>query len=154
MPRNREKVRSVKSRVSSPSNTCLAGCAALALLLWSGAAVAAEPTHADEGGQPPSRDGVSRSRHSEVAARATFADMKVGMLGVGVEGAYFLSPHFALGGTVEAFVVDNGADPNYSEPGTLSGPCALMVKTLRVAPVAAAEATKKVLLWNGNVVLA
>ncbi len=42
-------------------------------------------------------------------------------MGVGFEGAYFLPPHYGFGGAVSAFVVDNGADPYYSEDGTLDG---------------------------------
>jgi hypothetical protein len=55
----------------------------------------------------------------EIAAKAFYGDLGVGLLGVGLEGAYFPSPHYGFGGAVSAFVVDNGADPYYSENGTL-----------------------------------
>jgi hypothetical protein len=57
--------------------------------------------------------------HVEIAGKAFYGNLGVGLLGVGLEGAYFPSPHYGFGGAVSAFVVDNGADPHYSENGTL-----------------------------------
>jgi hypothetical protein len=56
----------------------------------------------------------------EFMLRGSYANLHVGMLGAGVEGTYMLTPHVGFGGTVEGFFVDNGADPQYSDPGTLS----------------------------------
>ncbi len=55
----------------------------------------------------------------EIAGKATYGDVGIGLLGVGLEGAYFPSPHYGFGGALSAFVGDNGADPYYSENGTL-----------------------------------
>ncbi len=55
----------------------------------------------------------------EVLARISYAKVSVGLMGVGLEGAYAPSPHYAVGVELGAFVVDNGADPYYSDPGTL-----------------------------------
>jgi hypothetical protein len=56
----------------------------------------------------------------EVMARGSYANLHVGLMGVGIEGAYMRTPHVGFGGTLEAFYVDNGADPHYSASGTLS----------------------------------
>jgi hypothetical protein len=68
--------------------------------------LSARPASADEG-------------HVEIAAKAFLGDLGVGMMGLGLEGAYFPSPHYGFGGAVSAFVIDNGSDPYYSENGTL-----------------------------------
>jgi hypothetical protein len=90
-------------------------------LLWAPVVRGVEgQTRGDTGTNAPA-SGKREARRVEVAARATYADVRVGLLGAGVEGAYFLSPHFALGGSVDAFFVDSGADPDYSEVGSLAG---------------------------------
>jgi hypothetical protein len=55
----------------------------------------------------------------ELLARVSYAKLSVAMMGVGIEGAYARSPHYGFGVELGAFVVDNGADPHYSDPGTL-----------------------------------
>lgn len=89
---------------------------ALALSLASAPASAAAATEASEGAgkaAPPAK------RKVEVLARFSYAKLSVGMKGVGIEGAYARSPHYGFGVELGAFVVDNGADPRYSDPGTL-----------------------------------
>lgn len=66
-----------------------------------------------------SRPARAEESHVEVAGKAFLGDLKIGLLGVGLEGGYFPSPHYGFGGAVSAFVVDNGADPYYSDDGTL-----------------------------------
>jgi len=68
---------------------------------------------------PTATDKPTRGK-VEVLARAGYAPVNVGLLQVGIEGMYMLSPQLGVGGAVDAFVVDNGADPYYSPPGTLS----------------------------------
>lgn len=101
--------------------------AALALGLlgstWASAAHAElAPGPWEHGGADKRTDDASKDDEPkiEVMLRASYANLHVGMLGAGVEGTYMLTPHLGFGGTVEGFVVDNGADPQYSEPGTLS----------------------------------
>lgn len=52
----------------------------------------------------------------EVLARGFYGTQAVGMLGVGLEGMYRLSPHYGLGAEFDGFYVDN---LEYPEPGTL-----------------------------------
>lgn len=111
--------------MSSPSNSWSAKCAGFALALAASSPAVARGAEAEprsDTGAPRASDAARSAspRHLEIAARAIYGDVSVALLGAGVEGAYFLNPHFALGGTVEAFAVDNGADPDYSDPGTLS----------------------------------
>ena len=88
---------------------------ALALCLASGAANAevAEPSEGAGEAAPSAESKV------EVLARFSYAKLSVGMMGLGIEGAYARSPHYGFGVELGAFVVDNGADPRYSDPGTL-----------------------------------
>jgi hypothetical protein len=57
----------------------------------------------------------------EVLLRASYAKLHIGLLQLGIEGTYMLKPRLGFGATLEAFYVDNGADPQYSAPGTLEG---------------------------------
>lgn len=62
---------------------------------------------------------ASKTPKVEVMVRAAYAPVQVGLLQAGIEGTYMLNPHLGFGGTLEAFRVDNGSDPQYSKPGTL-----------------------------------
>ena len=77
---------------------------------------------ADEAPATPDavKPGASTSKPKiEVLAHAFHGNKHVGMLGVGLESAYMATPHWGFGGAVDAFYVDNGSDPQYSEAGTL-----------------------------------
>jgi hypothetical protein len=78
--------------------------------------MAAEPH--DQASTPAPKPNESKI---EVMLRGSYAKQHVGLLQLGIEGTYMLNPHLGFGGTWEGFYVDNGADPQYSAPGTLSG---------------------------------
>lgn len=104
------------------SRRALRAGAALALTvvgsLWPSSA------HAEWAAQRDADQGVHKTPATpakiELLARAGYGQLSVGMLQVGVEGTYMLTPQLGFGAAVDAFYVDNGADPYYSEPGTLS----------------------------------
>jgi hypothetical protein len=89
---------------------------ALALLLMPMVANAEVAPNASEGAGEAAPSAKSKV---EVLARFSYAKLSVGMMGVGLEGAYARSPYYGFGVELGAFVVDNGADPRYSDPGTL-----------------------------------
>ena len=96
----------------------------LAALAWPGLALAEGDTqpNASSGDAPTAQDEpTATDSKMEILARASYAQVHVGLLQVGIEGMYMLRPRLGFGGVVEGFVVDNGADPHYSAPHTLSG---------------------------------
>jgi hypothetical protein len=115
-----------KTHLLQPGNSIVGGCAALALLvtsLWPG--VARAHGNAGEPGDPgvESLGEVGAPRRIELLARGSYANLSVGLLGLGIEGTYFASPHFGVGGAVEAIRVDLGGEPVGSywyDPGTLT----------------------------------
>lgn len=103
--------------------------AAAALALGALSSTWAGVAHAELAGQSWNQGAADKGSEAsvedepkvEVMLRASYAALHVGLLGAGVEGAYMMNPHLGFGGTLEGFRVDNGADPQYSEPGTLNG---------------------------------
>lgn len=89
---------------------------ALALSLASAVANAEVATEASEGAEQPAAPAEDKV---ELLARFNYAKLSIGMMGLGLEGAYAPSPHYGFGVELGAFAVDNGADPGFSEPGTL-----------------------------------
>jgi hypothetical protein len=101
----------------------------MAIGVFPAMARAATPEAASQRALPsePPRDGVEEGPQKPEAPakvdallRAFYAPMSVGMMGVGLEAQYRPSPHYGFGGELDAFFVDNGADPYYSPNGTLS----------------------------------
>jgi hypothetical protein len=92
---------------------------ALALSLAPAVANAEEATEASEGAGEAGEAAPPPEGKVEVSARISYAKLSVGMKGVGLEGAYARSPHYGFGVELGVFVVDNGADPRFSDPGTL-----------------------------------
>jgi hypothetical protein len=91
---------------------------AVALSLASAVANAEVTPGANEGARAEAAPAPAEGK-VEVLARVSYAKLSVGMKGVGIEGAYARSPHYGFGVELGAFVVDNGADPHFSDPGTL-----------------------------------
>lgn len=83
----------------------------LAGTFWQGVA------HAETDVKAPATTDESKV---ELLARASLGMYRVGLLQLGLEGTYMLTPRFGFGATYEFFTVDNGADPQYSAAGTLS----------------------------------
>lgn len=77
-------------------------------------------SRSDAGARAADEARAASPKPVEIAARVVYSDVSVGSLGVGAEGAYLLSPYFALGGAVETFAVDNGADTDEGDVGKLS----------------------------------
>ena len=92
---------------------------ALADTAWPALAKAEEASQLPANDQGEARTSTSVTRPFEFLARAFYGTLHVGMLGIGIEGQYRALPHFGFGGAVDAFYVDNGADPYYSPDGTL-----------------------------------
>lgn len=95
---------------------------ALAGLAWPGVARADSGDESSDDVEPavkPSRGSRWAHAPAEILARAGYADYRVILMQVGIEGMYMMTPHLGFGGAMDAFGVDNGADPYYSSAGTL-----------------------------------
>lgn len=94
-------------------------CAVAALLPALGVLLSPLSANAEtlrDGGAPEREPAPARA---EVLLRSSYAKVDVGLLAAGAEALLMPSPHYGAGVELEAFMVDNGADPQYSSPGTL-----------------------------------
>jgi hypothetical protein len=99
---------------------CVALALAAASTVWQGVAHAEtkpEPLRQNREAPPASLTLKAYEPKVEILARGSFGTLGVGTLQLGLEGAYFPTPHFGFGATYEAFTVDT---LEYPDPGTLS----------------------------------